>query len=150
VAVDKQAADQRPGEDLPPIDPRIASYGSRFAALLLDWLLANLIAWALLRNPAMYSPPATALDLAPLTVFAIELVVFTGLTGGSLGQLICGIGVARLDGQRVGLWRALVRTLLILLVIPPLAADAERRGLHDKAVGTVVLYRRGERAKLPR
>jgi hypothetical protein len=118
-------------------------------ALVLDWLLANLVALALFRDPAMYAPPRTALDLVPLAVFAVEVAVLTALTGASAGQLIRGIAVARFDGQRMGAWRSIVRTALILLVIPPLVADGQGRGLHDKAVGTVVLFRRGDRAKLP-
>jgi hypothetical protein len=35
-------------------------------------------------------------------------------------------------------WSA-VRTLLFLAVIPPLAFDADLRGLHDKAANTVVI-----------
>jgi len=50
-----------------------------------------------------------------------------------------GVRVVRLDGKPVGLLRSLVRTLLLLAVVPPLVFDRDLRGLHDKAAGTIVV-----------
>jgi uncharacterized RDD family membrane protein YckC len=47
--------------------------------------------------------------------------------------------VVRLDGRPVGLLWSLVRTLLLVLVIPALVWDRDYRGLHDRAAGTVVI-----------
>ena len=47
--------------------------------------------------------------------------------------------VARLDGKPVGLGWSLVRTILLLCVVPPLVIDSDRRGLHDKAANTIVI-----------
>ena len=47
--------------------------------------------------------------------------------------------VVRLDGKPVGLWWALIRTLLLLAVVPPLIFDSDLRGLHDKAANTLVI-----------
>ena len=47
--------------------------------------------------------------------------------------------VVRLDGRPVGLWWALLRTLLLLAVVPPLVFDGDLRGLHDKAADTLVI-----------
>jgi uncharacterized RDD family membrane protein YckC len=124
--------------------PRTATVVSRVVALLLDWLIANVVAFAIFRDGAMFSAPTTTLDLAPLAVFAVETWLFTGLFGSSLGQLIRGIGVVQRNGQPIGLWRALIRTGLILLVVPPLVVVGGR-GLHDKAVDTVILVRRAPR-----
>ncbi len=77
-----------------------------------------------------------------LTVFFVESVVLSALTGGTLGQLLCRIGVARLDHQPLGLVRSLVRTALVCLALPALVIGPDRRGLHDLAVGTVVINRR--------
>jgi hypothetical protein len=41
----------------------------------------------------------------------------------------------------VNLLQALLRTLLICLVIPPLVFNRDQRGLHDLAVGTVTIRR---------
>jgi uncharacterized RDD family membrane protein YckC len=50
-----------------------------------------------------------------------------------------GIRVVRLDGKPVGFGWALVRTLLLLAVIPPLVTDRDLRGLHDRAANTIVI-----------
>ena len=47
--------------------------------------------------------------------------------------------MARLDGKPVGFVWSLVRTLLLLTVIPPLVTDRDLRGLHDKAANTIVI-----------
>ena len=39
----------------------------------------------------------------------------------------------------MGLWRPIVRSVLLALVIPAVIWDADQRGLHDKAVGTVLV-----------
>jgi hypothetical protein len=39
----------------------------------------------------------------------------------------------------VGFRWALVRTLLLLAVVPPLLTDRDLRGLHDRAADTVVV-----------
>ena len=49
------------------------------------------------------------------------------------------LDVVRLDGAWVGLWRPIVRTLLLVLVIPAVIFDADQRGLHDKLAGTVLI-----------
>ena len=45
-------------------------------------------------------------------------------------------------GQRLGLWRTIVRTVLICLVIPALVYDSQGRGIQDLAVGSRVVLRR--------
>ena len=47
--------------------------------------------------------------------------------------------MARLDGKPVGLLWGLVRTVLLLTVIPPLVTDRDLRGLHDRAANTIVI-----------
>ena len=49
--------------------------------------------------------------------------------------------VQLVTGGWVGLWRPVVRTVLLCLVIPAVIWDADQRGLHDKAAGTVLLRR---------
>lgn len=74
------------------------------------------------------------------------LWAIVGILGGWLfartpGMLLLGMGVARLDvpGERVGLWRAVVRTLLTGLIFPAALVDADGRGIHDRATGTAVI-----------
>jgi hypothetical protein len=61
--------------------------------------------------------------------------------GGSAGQLILRIGVRRVNGRVLDPIRVLARTLLILLVIPPVVYNRDQRGLHDLAVDSIVVRR---------
>lgn len=74
-----------------------------------------------------------------LAVFYVEVTAFTWLVGGSFGQLAVRVRVEAIDGSRLSLWRILLRTLLICLVIPAVVFDADGRGLHDRAVGSIVV-----------
>ena len=77
-----------------------------------------------------------------LAVFFVESSLLTALTGSSFGQLIARIGVTRVDGERLGWWRPVVRSFLKCLVIPHVVVGAERRPLTDMLLGTVVVNRR--------
>jgi uncharacterized RDD family membrane protein YckC len=77
----------------------------------------------------------------PMLVFLCEASLLTALVGGSFGQLLVRIAVVRGDRRPVTLSRALLRTALVCLVVPPLIYDRDHRGLHDMAVGTVVVKR---------
>ena len=74
------------------------------------------------------------------------LWVIMGIVCGSLfartpGMLLLGMGVARIDvpGARVGVWRAVLRTLLTGVLFPAAMVDADGRGMHDRATGTIVI-----------
>lgn len=116
----------------------VASWPVRILALVVDWipslLVANVIAgfWGLTRDESAF---------LPLAVFFVEVTLFTALTGSSFGQLATRLAVVRLDGRRVSLGRAALRTLLICLVIPPVVFNSDNRGVHDLATGTVLLRR---------
>jgi uncharacterized RDD family membrane protein YckC len=120
-----------PGErfGLPADGPRsVASMGRRFLALLLDWLICTVISLAVFRT-----------QLWTLPIFAVEAYLLTALAGMTIGKRLMGIRVARLDGRPVGFGWALLRTLLLLAVVPPLVTDRDLRGLHDRAANTIVL-----------
>jgi len=76
-----------------------------------------------------------------MLVFLVETSVLTPLVGGSFGQAATRIAVVRLDGRPVSLLVALLRTVLICLVVPPLIFNRDQRGLHDLTAGTVTLKR---------
>ena len=102
--------------------------GRRFAALILDWLMCMLIALAAFRS-----------QMWTLPVFAVETYLLTSLTGLTVGKRIMGIRVARLDGRPIGFGWGLLRTVLLLAVIPALVTDRDLRGLHDRAANTIVV-----------
>jgi uncharacterized RDD family membrane protein YckC len=120
-----------PGQELglPKTGPgSVVGMGRRLGALLIDWLLCEIIAVAVFHDQYL-----------TLAVFAVETYLLTALTGFTVGKRALGLRVARLDGKPVGLVWALVRLLLFLAVIPPLIFDGDLRGLHDKAANTVVI-----------
>ena len=100
---------------------------------------AMLIAFAFLHPRTLDSPAISHLQTWTLVVFAVETYVLTALTGVTLGKRLVRIRVARLDGKPVGFVWSLVRTLLLLTVIPPLVTDRDLRGLHDRAANTIVI-----------
>ncbi len=106
----------------------VAPMGRRFLALTIDWLLSMVIAVWLTHS-----------QFWTIVVFAIEVYVFTALIGITVGKRLCGIRVIRTDGRLVGFRWALARTLLLLTVVLPLLTDFDRRGVHDRATGTIVV-----------
>lgn len=105
-----------------------ASWGRRILALLVDWLASSLVVVAF--QGVDYN------EWLVLLVYVLESAVFTALLGGSFGKLVTRLRVVRRDGsgQPLGLIPALVRSVLIALVIPPLVFKQDGRGLHDLAV----------------
>jgi uncharacterized RDD family membrane protein YckC len=128
------AADQistYPGEKfgLPEEGPgSVPGMGRRLAALFIDWIICAIIGYGLLHS-----------QYWGLAIFGAETWILTALTGTTIGKRVLGLRVARLDGKPVGLGWSLVRTLLLLCVVPPLVIDSDRRGLHDKAANTIVV-----------
>jgi len=129
---------ERPGErlGLPPSGTgSLAGFGIRVLAFLVDSVAANLLAFLVLQSQG----PG---GLHVLGAFGIEVWLLTAFVGASLGHLVCGLEVLRLDHQPVGLWRALIRTGLLCLLVPAAIWDRDGRGLHDKAAGTALVRRR--------
>lgn len=107
----------------------MARAGRRILALLIDWGLSMLICHLLFAdNP-----------LGNLGIFALMQVLLVGTAGFSIGHRVAGIHVVRLDGRPVGLLAALVRTVLICLIIPVVITDADHRGVHDRAMNTILI-----------
>lgn len=132
------AADQPryPGQDLGlPETGRgaVASMSRRVGALFADWLLCWLIVLVAIR------PYQADVAYWTLLLFAAQDYAFTALTGFTVGKLVLRIRVIRLDGSMVGPGWGLVRTLLLLTVIPPLMVDRDLRGMHDRAANSVVI-----------
>lgn len=132
-----------PGErlGLPATGPRsIARPGRRIGALAIDYFAATIIAIGFLGyDPLALPAEAGWRQFAPMTVFAVLQILFIPTAGGSPGHRMLGMRVVRFGGGWVGLWRPIVRTLLLVVVIPAVIWDADQRGLHDKIAGTVLI-----------
>ncbi len=118
----------------------VAGWGRRILALVIDWAASTLVAIAFTGVGGWLDGSGLSESL-PLLVFLLEVTFLTTLMGGSFGQLVCRVVVARIDGRPLNLLQVLVRTVLICLVIPPLVFNRDQRGLHDLAVKTVTLQR---------
>ena len=109
----------------------IARPGRRILALLIDFAFCYVIYFAF-----FYENP-----WASSVIFLVEQVVLMATLGGGLGHLLLGMRVVRLDGSYAGWWRPIVRTVLLILVIPAVIWDSDQRGLHDVFSGTVLVKR---------
>jgi len=127
----------------PPVLPDALSYPKagfweRMGAGFLDVVLVSIV--------------GSIVDMAPLGLL-LALAYFAGMwawKGTTIGGIVLGLKVVRLDGQPVTFAVALVRALAAAFSIVVLflgflwiAWDADRQGWHDRIAGTVVL-------KLPR
>ena len=118
----------------------IARPGRRIGALLIDYVAATIIATGFLGYDQFALPAEAGLTMfAPMAVFAALQILFIPTAGGSPGHRILGMRVVRLGGGWVGVWRPIVRTLLIVIVIPAVIWDADQRGVHDKVTGLVLI-----------
>lgn len=137
------AANVYPGErlGLPESGPRsIARPGRRIGALVIDYAAATIIATGFFGYDQFALPTEAGLtQFAPMLVFAVLQILFIPTAGGSPGHRILGMRLVRLDGSWIGLWRPIVRTLLLVVVVPAVIWDTDQRGLHDKAVGAVLI-----------
>lgn len=97
--------------------------------ITIDWILAVAPSVAFFN----YDPLATIL------IFLVLQIVFVPTIGGSIGHRLVGLRVVPLAGGWVGLWRPVVRTLLLVAALPALVWDSDQRGFHDKVAGTVLI-----------
>jgi uncharacterized RDD family membrane protein YckC len=111
--------------------------GKRILALILDWAASILIVQAIPNGPAYGTQEFSLLTLA---IFAVEVALFTWTIGSSFGQRIVGLRVkAEKNDHNPSLIQSLIRTILIVLIIPPLLAGADGRGLHDRITKTKIV-----------
>lgn len=149
AGVERRATGQWSGRRfaLPEDGPgSVATTGSRVAAMVVDivigWLIGGLI--------TAYLGEVTALQQTVVVngAFAVQVAVLQALTGQSMGMRLVGIRVARTAQPTAvpGFLPAAIRTALILLVVPAVIWDRDKRGLHDKAAGTIVVRAAGSRS----
>lgn len=107
----------------------VARPGRRIAALAVDFALCF----------AIYTAFFYGSSWASLVIFVIEQLLFLVPFGGSIGHLIFRMRVVTLQNRWAGVWRPILRTVLLALLIPAVIWDADQRGLHDVFSGTVLV-----------
>ena len=104
----------------------------RFGALMIDWVLCLLAT-------NLYADPIRD-NWAPVLMLIAVYGFFAGLFAQTPGMWVCRLKcVSYADGGRIGILRALLRGALLGLVLPALIMDGKSRGLHDRAVGSVMV-----------
>jgi uncharacterized RDD family membrane protein YckC len=107
----------------------IARPGVRIAAIAIDFTICF----------AIYGLFFYESSWASLVIFVVEQLLFLIPFGGSIGHLLLGMRLVNLQNRWAGVWRPIVRTLLLALFIPAVIWDADQRGLHDVFAGTVLV-----------
>lgn len=130
----------------PPITaatmPR-ATFMVRMAALLLDLVLVGmLVAFLNGMMPRSFRPEPPSI----LLMLAVYGAIMWKLRGTTIGGIVCGLKVVRLDDRPLDWATACVRALscFLSLVVAGLgfiwiAIDDEKQSWHDKIAGTVVV-----------
>jgi uncharacterized RDD family membrane protein YckC len=123
------------GTGAPPSVPLRAGFWIRLAAAAIDFVLILFIAG--LVDIEEYTP----------ALHALYCGVLWTLRGTTIGGVVCGLKIVRLDGRRVDWSVALVRVLggFLSLIIVGLgyvwvAIDHERQSWHDKIAGTTIIH----------
>jgi uncharacterized RDD family membrane protein YckC len=126
---------------LPPAGPgSVASLGRRLIGLVVDCVLAELVTSLFVHPGGTLAQHAQTLNYWSLLTWVLITVIGTAFFGVTPGMLLAGIRVMRVDGAALLLpVRAIVRAVLVALIIPGVVWDGDRRGLHDRAAGTIVL-----------
>lgn len=158
-----------PGErfGLPQTGPRsVGRVGRRIIALAIDWGMSGIIVSLLMganyfqlldravtasenlrklndaQSQAQMQLASDALvmhqTLTGLTFVALQILAIWTI-GGSIGHRIMGLYVVSIRGGALNWWRPIVRSVLLILVIPALVWDSDQRGFHDKISGTILL-----------
>ncbi|WP_034274905.1 RDD family protein [Haloechinothrix halophila] len=143
---DSQAPPKWPGEKfgLPESGPGSVAGGfRRFAAFAVDLIAASLITALFLRPDVGDVEVMRSFNSAAILAWVVLTVPSAAFFGFTPGMALLGIRVGRLDGANsVGLWRAAVRCVLTVLLIPAAVRNVDGRGWHDRATGTIVVRMR--------
>jgi hypothetical protein len=109
----------------------LAAFSTRVGAYLVDAVSAGLV------TTLFVGPGRGMWSLATFAVLTVGTLVAFGQTPG---QRLFGLRLAHpRQGERLALWRAVVRTALLCLLVPALLVDADGRGLHDRLTDTAVV-----------
>jgi uncharacterized RDD family membrane protein YckC len=112
--------------------PEPVSLARRFVALLIDWVLCLLIS-------SIFGDPRRD-SWIPLVVLVVEYAFFIGLFAQTPGMYVRSIRcVSVTTGGPIGVPRAALRGILLCLVIPAVLMDRDRRGLHDRLTGSIIV-----------
>jgi uncharacterized RDD family membrane protein YckC len=138
-----QRQQQYRGEQLglPEAGPgSLAPTGRRALAFLIDVVASALVAALFVHRRDLPGVAAHLPGTWSLIPLVIDYLVGLLLLGRSVGMYLTGLRVIRVDARvPVGPLRAAARTVLLIALVPPLVADRDLRGLHDRLTSTAVI-----------
>jgi uncharacterized RDD family membrane protein YckC len=110
----------------------LAAFSTRLIAFFVDAIASAFIA-------GLFTAPQLPRNWG-LLAFAIITVGTLVAFGQTPGMRLLGLRLAHpRPGARLAPWRAVVRTALLILLVPALIVDADGRGLHDRLTDTAVV-----------
>ena len=116
--------------------PETPTFLRRFGALLVDWVIAQLVVVLLLRIDTTAGGTAA---LAPVgRVRALHRAARRAHRGATLGHRLFGLQVWQVRPGAFPL-QVVIRTLLLCLVVPAVLTSRDGRGFHDVAAGTRIV-----------
>lgn len=118
----------------------VAGFNPRLGAVLVDLAVAGLMGG--LVNAGLRSPGLATRQLAGIAALLLLYAVLLPTTGQTFGMRLAHLRVLRTDGRRLTFAQALLRGILVVLTVPALFTDRDGRGLHDKAVGSLIVRTR--------
>lgn len=138
--IEEGAPARWPGEKLglPKTGPgALASVARRSGGVAIDWIICWIVAGFIHMFTSYLGGTATLTLMLFVVLGSVSVAIFARTPG----QAVLGMGVARVDkrDQRVGVIRAIARTVFTIFVLPAAMVDTDGRGMHDRATGTAVI-----------
>jgi uncharacterized RDD family membrane protein YckC len=115
----------------------VATFNQRLGGVLVDLLVAGLIGG--LVNSFVDDPGFASKQGAGVGALVLMYAVLLPTAGQTFGMRVARIRVVRRAGGMLAFLPALLRGVLVALTLPALFTDRDGRGLHDRAVGSVVV-----------
>lgn len=118
----------------------LATTGQRLGAFVVDAVASGLVAGLFVQASAASGAAGHLPGSWSLIPFAIDYIVGVLVAGRTLGMYLFGLRLVRVDRPAaVDPWRAVVRTALLLLLLPAVIWDRDGRGIHDRLTDTAVV-----------
>lgn len=109
----------------------MAGIGRRIGGILVDWFMAVGL------GNLFFGGDPLAISLLFFGTTSLAIIVLSA----TIGHLIFGMQLTRLDGSRPGLWRPILRQALLSIVLPAVVWDTDHRGGHDIISGLALRRR---------
>ena len=137
-----------------PITPATMKYqgvGKRFVAVVVDTVLLFIVGWVLAAATGNTTSAGDSMDGGPaFLLFAIWIlyyILMEAYVGGTVGKLVLGMRVVKVDGSPCDIQSSLIRNVLriiyglfVYLVGAILVWTSDKRQrLGDRAANTVVV-----------